>query len=175
MAIKTEPITVPRVEQEKILLSWTAKARPFKEKDFQSRQVLIVLGVLISMVLVFAGEWMLLAVLAAGAFYYYATNFVPPETVEYQITNLGLRAFGRFFGWWEFRRWWWTEKWTTKLIGLDLQTGVMGQMFVPVEKVKTEEVEKIISSYVMFEKPKETTLDKASKWMVEKFPLESKI
>ena len=170
-----EPGSQPQVEQEKVLLAWVAKSRPFRKGDFQSRQVLIVLGVLVAMVLVFAGEWMLLAVLAAGAFYYYATNHIPPGDAEYQITNLGIRAYGRLFAWWEFRRWWWAEKWTTKLIGLDLQTGVMGQIFIPLGEVKPEEVEKVMNKYVFYEKPQETMMDRASKWMVEKFPLENKI
>jgi hypothetical protein len=163
------------MEQEKVLLTWTAKSRPFNKNGPQTRQVLVVLGILVAVVLIFAREWMLLLVIAAGVFYYYATTHVPPENMEYRITNKGVWAFGRAFMWWEFSRWWWAEKWTTKLIGLDLKTGVMGQMFIPVEGVKPEEVEKVMNKYLLFETPKETTAERMGKWMVEKFPLENKI
>jgi hypothetical protein len=180
MAVKTtggqtKPQIEAQVEQEQVLLSWIAKSRPFRKTDMQSRQVLIVLGVLIGMVLVFAQEWMLLAVLISGAFYYYAANSVAPGEMEFQITNYGLRAFGRLFRWWEFSQWWWAEKWTTKLIGLQLQTGLTGRIFIPVEKGKEEDVEKILNKYVYFEKPKELVMDKMGRWVAEKFPLENKI
>jgi hypothetical protein len=163
------------VEQDKVLVSWVAKSRPFQKNPGQSRQVIFVLGGLISMVLVFAGEWMLLAVLAAGAFYYFATSKIAPEDMEYKITNKGIVAFGRTFMWWEFARWWWTEKWDTQLIGLDLQSGVMGRMYIPIEEKRKDEIEKSLNEFLLFEKPTDTTIDKFSKWVAEKFPLENKI
>jgi len=172
MAVKTQPEITPRVEQEKPFLTWVAKSRPFKKKNPQTMQVVVVLGVLIAMVLVFAGEWMLLAVLVALAFYYYVVSFIAPEDVEYQLTNFGVRAFGKLFVWGEFSRWWWSEKWGTKLISLELMTGVMGRMFIPVDKVKPGEVEQIMNKFLLFDEPKETSMEKMSKWMVKKFPLE---
>ncbi len=83
---------LPRVEQEKVLLSWKAKSRPYKPAEEQTRSVLVVLGILVGLVLIFAREFMLLLVIIAGAFYYYAITRTPPEQVEYSITNKGDKS-----------------------------------------------------------------------------------
>jgi hypothetical protein len=168
-------IEQPRVEQEKVLLTWKAKSRPYKPAETQTRSVLTVLGVLIGLILIFAGEWMLLLVIIAGAFYYYATSRVPPEEMEFVITNKGIKAFGRLYMWWELARWWWDKKWETKLLALELKTGLMGVIYIPVDGVKAAEVEKTMMKYLLFNEPQATWLDHASKWMQDKFPLENKI
>lgn len=175
MAVNVSEEKPAQIEQEKVLLKWTAKSRPFNPKGMQTRQVLVVLGVLVTMILVFAKEWMLLVVLAAGAFYYYAVNHVPPEEAEYQITNKGIRAYGRLFMWWEFSHWWWIEKGTIKMIGMEIPSGVLGSIFVPIERRMEKEVEDILNKYVLYEVPTETMLDKVGRWVAEKFPLENKI
>ena len=175
MAVKLQPEIEARVEQEKTFVTWQAKSRPQGPKSDQSRSVLMVLGILVATVLGFAGEWMLLSVLGAGAFFYYAWSRTPPEVVEFSITNRGIRAFGRLYQWWEFGRWWWEEKYGIKLATLELLTGMMGRMYLPVEGVGKEEVERVMNKYLLFEKPQDTTTYKMTRWMTEKFPLEKRI
>lgn len=163
------------MEQEKVLLKWTAKSRPYRQGEFQSKQVFVVLGALVGLILLFAREWMLMMLLAAGGFYYYAINRIPPDEVEYQITNKGIKAFGRLYLWWEFSRWWWVEKWGFQLIGLDTQTSGFGRLFIPVDKGKVDEIEKLLNKQVLFEKPEVTWMDNLWKWLMEKFPLQNKI
>ncbi len=163
------------IEQEKVLLTWKAKSRPFNPDQERSRTVLIVLGVLLVVIFAFAGEWMLITLMAAGAFYYYAQNRVVPEEVDYSITNKGLKAFGRVYLWWEMRRWWVEAKINENLLVFDLTTGLMGRMYVPMGNVKQPEVEKVMAKYLIYEKPAETAVDRMTKWVAEKFPLENKI
>ena len=163
------------MEQEKTLLTWKARSRPYNPDQEKTRSVILVLGVLITLVLVFAGEWMLIVLMAAGAFYYYAQNKTAPEVVEYSITNKGLRAYGRLYLWWEFKRWWMEPKAKEILLVLDLQSGMMGRMYIPIGNAKEEEIGKALEKYLMNEKPQETPVDKMTKWVGEKFPLENKI
>jgi hypothetical protein len=169
------PDAQPRVEQEKTLLSWKAISRPYKPTEAQTRSTLLVLGILIAVVLIFAQEWMLLLVIIAGVFYYYAITKIPPEQVEFAITNKGVRAFGRLYMWWELARWWWEEKLGIRLLSLELNSSAMGRFYIPIERVKEEDVEKIMMKYLLYEKPPVTWTDKAARWMQEKFPLENRI
>jgi hypothetical protein len=161
-------------EKEKTLLSWIAKSQPFKPEEMQMRPILIVIAILITVVLIVAGEWMLLAVIAAGGFYYYAIKRTEPMNVEFVITNKGIRAFGRLYMWWEMKSWWWEEKWKTKLLALELGTGMMGRLYIPIETVRPEEVEKIMNKYLLMQKPLDTWQDKIGRYIKEKFPLENK-
>jgi hypothetical protein len=157
----------------KALLSWRAKSRPYSPIDAQTRSVLTVLVILTSIVLAFAGEWMILVVLAAGVFFYYAWNSTPPDEMDFAITDNGIVAFGRVYMWWEFSRWWMDEKMSTHLLGLELNSGIVSRIYIPIEGVKTEDVSRAVGKYLTFDKPKETLLDKMGKWLLEKFPLRS--
>jgi hypothetical protein len=164
-----------KVEQEKVLLSWTAKSRPYKPAEQQTRLVMLVLGVLIALVLAFAGEWMLIMVLIAGAFFYYAWNRMPPEEVEFLVTNKGVRAFGRLYLWWEFSSWWLEEKWTSQVMVLNLNSGLINRLYIPVEGIKIDELKKVVNMYLLFLKPPDSPVDTMTKWVAEKFPLQNKI
>jgi hypothetical protein len=164
----------PSDEKEKVLLTWTAKSQPFKPEDMKMQPVLIVMAVLVTIVLIFAQEWMLLLLMAAGGFYWYATKKTEPLDVEFSLTNKGIRAFNRMYMWWEMKSWWWEEKWTTKMLVVDVATGMMGRLYIPIEKVKPVDVEKIMSKYLVLLKPADTPVDKMAKWVKEKFPLENK-
>ena len=164
-----------KVEQEKTLLSWRAKSRPYRPAEQQTRLVLLVLGVLITLVLAFAGEWMLIVVLMAGVFFYYAWNKVPPEEVDFLVTNKGIRAFGRLYMWWEFSSWWVEEKWSGHLMILSLSSGFVNRLYIPIETVKVDDLKKVVNTYLLYQKPADTPVDAMTKWVVEKFPLQNKI
>lgn len=165
----------PKIEREKVLLSWKAKSQPFKPGEVQMQPVLVVMVILVAIVLCFAGEWMLLLVMAAGIFYFYANRRTPPMDVEFAVTNKGIRAFGRLYLWWEFKGWWWEEKLATKMMTLSLTTGMVGRIYVPVENIKPAEVEALVNKYLpMTDKPPDTWTDKMAGWVKEKFPLENK-
>jgi hypothetical protein len=163
-------------EKEKILMSWIAKSQPFNPEEMKMRPILLVIVVLVSLILVFAQEWMPLILMSAGGFYYYVVRKAEPMMVEFSITDKGVRAFGRMFMWWELKSWWWEVRWTTKMLVLDLaEAGILGRIYIPVERVKPDEVEKIMNKYLVMQKPGETLTDKMTAWVKEKFPLDNKI
>lgn len=162
-------------EKEKILITWKAKSRPYNPDQDKSRSVMLVMGVLITIILLLAGEWMIIVLMAAAAFYYYAQNRIPPEEVEYSITNKGLKAYGRVYLWWEFKSWWIEPKLTESLLAFDLISGVMGRMYIPLGAANQAQIQKILSEYLENNKPEDTTVTKMTKWVSDKFPLENKI
>ncbi len=165
----------PQVEQQKILLTWKADSRSFRPEENQSRTVIIVIGILVAMVLVFAQEWWLLVVLLAGAFYYWAAYKAPPEIAEFSISSRGVIGFGRLYGWEEMKKWWWETKNGRNVMVLDMTTGLVGRVFIPIQESKFEEIGKMMNKYLLFETPQETAGGKMVKWVKEKFPLENKI
>jgi hypothetical protein len=163
-----------KVEKEKTLLAWMAKSRPYKPAEQQTKTVLVVLGVLITLVLAFAGERMLIVVLMAGAFFYYAWNKTPPEEVEFAITTKGVKAFGRTYVWQEMAFWWTEEKLMSQLVVISLNSGLVNRLYIPIEGVTMEQVTKVLGQYLEMQKPAETPMDVMAKWVAEKFPLSSK-
>jgi|SRR3989344_1710073 len=180
MAAKTEEVNKepelrPRVEQERVVVIWKAPARPYKGKGKGFMTVPLVIGGLVALILLVAGEWVLISVVAALVFGYYAWTVVPPEEVEYKLTTRGARVGGDLYEWEWFTRWWETEKWGHKLITLEMPGNVVGRLILPVGSGDVSKVVGVMEKLLLNEKPPETMTDKAGKWLTEKFPLEQKI
>ncbi|MCL4440713.1 MAG: hypothetical protein M1609_09035 [Firmicutes bacterium] len=164
-----------RVVQEETILTWKAPSRPYQKKQTQALTVPMIIAALVGLVLLVAGEWMIIAVVAALVFAYYAWTMVPPEQVDYAITTRGVRARDRVYEWKDLRRWWLEEKWGQELLVLEAPVEIMGRVVMPLGEVSEEKIEKVMEKLLLKERPAETVLDRAGKWLGEKFPLEDKI
>jgi hypothetical protein len=165
----------PQVEQEKALLSWIGLSRPYKGRTKQILTVPVVIGILVGIILIFAGEWMLIGVVAALIFAYYMWSTVKPDDTEYKITTRGIRAHGRLYMWDVLTRWWIEEKWAQKMLMVETPVNAAGRIVMPLGETKDGDVEKVMEKFLLKEAPEPTQLDKMGKWLAEKFPLEEKI
>ena len=163
------------VQQEKELVKWTAAERPYKPLDRQMFVTGVVVAILEGVIMLLAGEFMAVLVLAAVIFAYYVWSTVPPQQVEYIITTRGIRTNGQLYTWAEMTRWWMGEKWGSKLLTVDLSAGKQGLRRLHLV-LGTEEaaVKTVMEKYVLMEKPVETAMDRAGRWLAEKFPFEAK-
>ena len=77
--------------------------------------------------------------------------------------------------WAEMVRWWIGEKWGSRLLTVDLPAGRQGlRRLHLVLGAEEEAVKGVMEKYVLMEKPAETSMDKAGKWLTEKFPLQAR-
>lgn len=164
----------PRVSQEKELVKWVASSRPFRPLSRQLFSTGVAVCVLVAIIMAFAGEWVLIAVMVAGIFAYYMWSTVVPEEVEYRLTNRGLRAHGQLYSWAEMARWWSDEKWGYKLLVVDTPLTWPKRLHLVVKTEDESKVREVFEKYVVMEKPELTVVDKMGKWMADKFPLEAK-
>ena len=163
--------TAPQPEQE--LLKWTAPSRPFHPRDRQFFTTAIVIVGLISLILAFAGEWMLIAVLASMVFAYYVWSTIPPEQVEYALTSRGIRAHGQLYRWHDMDRWWIDQKWQDKVLNIDTPMHFPRRLHLLLGQLDEEKVKEVMGRYVTMEKPEDTAMDRAGRWLSDKFPLTS--
>lgn len=164
--------TVPAPEQ--ILLKWMAPSRPFKMRDRQFFTTVIVIAILLGILLAFAREWMLIAVIAAMVFAYYVWSIVPPEEIEYSITTRGLRVHGQLYRWDELVQWWVEDKWGQKMIVIVAPMVVSRRLHLLLGQTNEEQVKQVLEKYLVMEQLPETAMDKAGRWISEKFPLEAR-
>lgn len=163
----------PQIEQERELVVWKAMERPFKARDRQFFTTAMVIAMLVGVILLFAREWMLVATLAAGVFAYYVWSTVPPQEVEYKITSRGVRMHNQLYTWAEMARWWVEEKWGYKLLAVDVPASFPKRLYLVMTDNESQ-VKEAMGKYVLMEKPAETSMDRAGKWLTEKFPLEAR-
>lgn len=163
-------------EQETTLIEWKGPSRPHRQTGMQAFTVPTIIAVLIGLILLVAGEWMLIAVVAAVVFAYYTWTMVPSEEVNYAITSRGVRVAGKIYEWPELTRWWVEDKWGQKILVFEAPGGgTLGRVIMPLGGVTEEKIDEVMGKVLLNEKPADTALDKAGKWLGEKFPLESKI
>lgn len=159
---------------EQMLLKWMAPSRPFKLRDKQFFTTAVAIVILVSIILAFAGEWMLIAVLAAICFAYYVWSTVPPEEAEYAVTDRGIRAHGQLYRHEELSAWWIDSKLGQQVLVVDAPLVAGRRLHLVLKDVTLGQLTETLGKHLIMEKPEATSMDRVSAWVSEKFPLEAK-
>jgi hypothetical protein len=156
-------------------LKWVAPARLYKPRDRQFFTTAIAIAVLVGIILAFAGEWMLIMVMVAMFFAYYVWSTVPPENTEYEILDRGVKIHGQLYKWEELNQWWLEEKWGQRVLTFDAPLVAGRRLHMVLDPIITsEQIARAIGANLIEERPADTTMDRAGRWLSEKFPLEAK-
>lgn len=159
-------------QPESTLITWQAPVRPFRSHSRQLVTTAATIATLVAIILAFAGEWMLIATLAALIFAYYLWSTVPPETVTHSITTWGVRAHSQLFHFEEITRYWFEDKWGHPLLVINTPGRFPVRLHLLLDKITPQQIEDALSPYLLKEKPDPTPLDRAGAWLASKFPLE---
>lgn len=169
---KNLPLEVLPVKELKTLLSWRASARPFKKRDKEFWTTILAIIFLICLILLFVKEWFLIATIFALTFVYYVLSTVPPEEIDYQLTNRGIRFAKVDYPWESFYRFWISEKWGQKVLNVEGKVGFGGRLMLMLGKQGEGKVKEIMTRYLLHEEAPPTFFDQASEWLSKKIPLE---
>ena len=171
-ADEEEKVAVVKPEPLRILLTWQAPTRPFKKREREYFTTIGAIVFLVGVILVFLREWFLIGAIVALTFVSYIMASVPPEMVEHKITNKGVVSGGRTYPWAQLGRFWFTKKWNQQILHIETLLPFPRQLTFLLEEMEKEKAERILSDYLLLEKPEETWLDKASHWLSHRFSLE---
>jgi hypothetical protein len=164
---------IAQPEPEKDLYTWQAPSRPFKKRNREFYTTILALVILLSIILMFAKEFLLIAVIMAFGFFAYVLASVEPETISHRLTNRGIRTAGKLYHWNSVSRYWWEDKWGQQLLHLELPGQFPGKLLLLQGQGNQKEIEAILKKYSVEDKPDPTWLDKSAAWLQEKVPLES--
>ncbi|MBL7036839.1 hypothetical protein ISR94_03280 [Candidatus Microgenomates bacterium] len=156
-------------EKETDLLVWTAPARPFKRRDRQFYVTTISIASLVSLILFLAEGAMPVILIISLIFLYYVLSTVEPETIEYKITNKGIKIANKITPWEQMGRFWFGKRYSSEL--LILETFVLpGRMELVVDLAQKEQIKKVLASYLTEEEISPSRLDRAVEWFSKKMP-----
>lgn len=133
---------------------------------------MLVIAILVSVLLIFAGEWMLIGVIAAMVFAYYVWSTVPPEEVEHVLTTRGVRVHGQLYRFEDMERWWMEDRWGYKMLIIDIPVAFPKRLHLVVGNVDENVLKETMGVSVLMEQPVETPMERMGKWLAEKFPLD---
>lgn len=165
--VVTQPIP------EKTLYSWSAPSRLFKRRTREFYSTVAALVFLLSLILFFAKEFLLIGVIMAIGFVSYVLASVPPDEITHVFSNKGIRTGERLYEWGSLGRFWWTEKWKQTYVTVEAPGRMPSMLILLVGKGEKEEIDAVLKTYLINQKPEPTWFDNAAKWLSEKVPLES--
>lgn len=144
------------------LYAWKAPLRAYKKRSRNILRFYLALAFLISLIVVFFGDRILLVPILTILFLFYVLTITPPPEVDHVITTFGIETAGVSLRW-EFL----SHFYFTKKFGFDMLTIVShapyfyhAYLIVPDADSKKKVVE-ILSRHLMYmEKPPRTLTDK---------------
>jgi hypothetical protein len=160
---------VPKREAEKDLFSWKAPARPFKRRDREFWVTVVAIAAISGLILFIIEGIMPVILIIAVLFLYYIMSTVEPETIEYKITNRGVKIADRTTQWELLNRFWFTKRLGVDLLIFEMIT-VPGRLEFVVNAKDKEQIKKSVMKYIPLEEAAPTNLDKAANWFSKKLP-----
>jgi len=166
-------------EPEYLLLEWMADSRVTwrRSKEYYSSLAVIVL--LISLILFFAGQTLLIFVVLAFLFISYVLSTVRAESIPHQFTTYGLRYRGeKLIYWSEMVRFWVKNNHGIIEIHIEAPGELMNELILlpanaqSPSPITADDIVDLLSRYLPFEEPLPSQLDRWVTWIQEKFPLE---
>lgn len=168
---KDQPLSLDRNE-ERLVLEWDAPSRPFKQRNREYYTTIAIIVFLLCLILFFAGQFLVIAVVLSLGFVSYVLASVPPDLIHISITTFGVHAGDQVFYWQELGRFWFSKKYGADLLHIETSRALPAQLTLLLGDKSLDEVKKSMLKYSVFEKPRPTWIDNAAKWMQDKFPLE---
>lgn len=164
---KESPLKNPAREQEKDLVSWTAQARPFKRRDRRFYITLVATAGIVGLILFLVEGFMPVILIISLVFLYYVMSTVEPESIEYKITNKGIKIVGKKTDWEIMTRFWFTRRFDSEL--LVIETVVLpGRLELVIDPELKQEIKKVLSNYLIEEEAAPSFLDRAANWFSKK-------
>lgn len=156
---------------EKTILEWESYDRPHKKwtKEFYSS--VIVIAFLVSVILFFIEGVMPVVVVWALVFMLWAMNKTEPVMTKNIMTTWGLRSVNKFYDFQRMTNFWFETKWGTRLLRINLTDSPWHVVFV-ISKEMEEKLKSELEKVVPHVEPEPTAMDKFTKWLGEKVPLE---
>lgn len=157
----------------KVILEWKAPSRPYKKRNREFFTTIGAIVFLLAVILLFLKEWLLIGAIIALAFLSYVLASVEPEEVDYKITTRGIEVGNKKYPWGRMGRFWFSKKWGSLILHIEyLGLPAQLQLLYDGKNIKKEDLKKILSRYLIFERPEKTPIDKAAEWLQKKIPLE---
>lgn len=159
----------PMPEEE--ILSWTAPNRPFKPRSRRFFTTVVVIGLLVSLILFFAGQVLPVAVVFSIIFMVYMLSVVPPNQVGIRITTYGIHLDSELFMWEEMGRFWFDTKFGQKMVVLETMR-FPGRIMLLLNDQPEDLIETILSEVLLKERPPLTQFEKMGQWLEDRIPLD---
>lgn len=160
------------LEEEKALIVWKAPERLHKTRGKEFYTTVGAFVFLLSIITLFFKEILLMITIWAFAFISIAMSKTQPEIIDYAVTTRGLKIGKNKYRWGELARFWLEEKLGKIILYIDTFRPFPGRLALILGPTDKDKIKGILVKKIPYDKPEDTFVDKAGKWISEKIPLE---
>lgn len=165
---------------EQLLLQWQADSRVSIRRSREYYSSLAVIVLLISLILFFAGQILLIFVLLSFLFISYVLATVKAEQVKIQVTSYGIRYNGKLYYWYQLGRFWIRKNRGIEEVHVEAPVFMGSELILlgsneqSAEPVTADDISEMLSRFLVYEEPIPSQIDNWVQWLEEKFPLEGR-
>lgn len=151
---------------------WKAPLRAYKKRGKNVLRFYIALALLLSLIVFFFGDLILLIPIWALLFLFYVLTITPPPEIENKITRFGIDTAGVTIRWETLSHFYLTKRFNYDVLTMVGQAPYFfhAYLIVPDDEVK-KQVTAILSEHILYqEKPQRTMTDKMIDWLSHLIP-----
>lgn len=156
---------------EEVLLEWIAPSRPFKKPKRVYFVNVTVIGILICLILFFANQFFVAAVVLALVFLVYVLNSISPKDVRHALTTYGIRNEDQLYYWEELGRFWITQSKGQNVLHIEVAR-FPNRLSILLGEIPADDMTVILSEVLLNEKPPLTQIERWGEWLKQKVPLD---
>ena len=139
------------VKESQTLYSWTAPMRPYKKKGKRMLRFFLAVALLLSIIILFFGDPILLLPVWAVLFLFYIMTITPPPTIENKITKFGIETAGVTLRWEVLDHYYFSKRWGFDILTVVTKAPYTFQAYfvIPDARVK-QKTATLLSEHIMF-------------------------
>lgn len=160
------------MDNPQVILSWKAPLRPYKKRAKNVLRFYLAVALLLSLIVFFFGDKILLIPIWALLFLFYVLTITPPPTIENKITKFGVETAEITIRWESLSHFYFFQRFGFYVITLVGRAPYFFYVYlvIPNEEIK-KEIFTILSEHIVYqEKPQRTFTDKAIDWLSKLIP-----
>jgi len=164
-------------ENPQIIFSWRSPLRPYKKRSSVILRFYLAVALLLSAIMFFFGDKILLIPIWALVFLFYVLTITPPPNVDNKITTFGIDASGITLRWEALSHFYFGKRFGFYTLTVVSQAPYYYHIYlvVPNEEIKNKLIN-ILSNHLIYQEgPQKNFTDKAVDWLSNLIPDEEDV
>jgi hypothetical protein len=155
-----------------LIFSWKAPLRAYKRRSDSILRFYVALALLLSLIVFFFGDRVLLVPILTLLFLFYVLTITPPPEVDNLITTFGIETAGINLRWEFLSHFYYTKKFHFSVLTLVSHAPYYYHIYLIIPEEQTKDtVNAILSKHLMYvEKPQRGFTDKMVDWLSNLMP-----
>ena len=163
-----------KVENPQVLFSWKAPLRPYKKRSKLILRFYLALTLLLSLIVFFFGDKILLLPIWSILFLFYTLTITPPPEVENKITTFGIETAGVTARWENLSHFYFGQRFGFDTLTIVSQPPFFYHLYLtlPNKEIKQKIFALLVQHLIFQEKPQKTLTDKIADFFLKLLPEE---